>query len=80
MHLIDHPANDIDPTWSPDGRHIAFGSDRDGDNEIYRIRADGTDLRRLTENPANDCSPTWSEGTLLKTSINPSSWGRVKAP
>ena len=27
------------PAWSPDGRYIAFVSDRDGNPEIYRIDA-----------------------------------------
>jgi WD40-like Beta Propeller Repeat len=29
---------DIDPNWSPNGRRIAFSSDRDGDIEIYTMR------------------------------------------
>jgi Tol biopolymer transport system component len=29
--------NEFDPVWSPTGRTIAFGSDRDGDEEIYTM-------------------------------------------
>jgi Tol biopolymer transport system component len=39
---------------------LAFVSTRDGNQEIYTIREDGTDLRRLTNDPASDASPSWS--------------------
>jgi TolB protein len=40
------------PDWSPDGRWIAFGRDpAPGDNGIWMMRRDGSDLRRLTRNP-----------------------------
>jgi Tol biopolymer transport system component len=49
------------PTWSPDGQWIAFHSDRDGDFDIYIVRPDGSDLRRLTDNDDNnDVQPSWS--------------------
>jgi Tol biopolymer transport system component len=35
-------------TWSPDGAQVAFQGDADGNQEIYRINADGTGLVRLT--------------------------------
>jgi TolB protein len=59
----DTPAGDFSPAWSPDGRHIAFVSDRDGSEaEIYRMRADGTRQTRLTQTDptVSDYSPAWS--------------------
>ncbi len=46
--------------WSPDGRKMAFVSDRDGNGEIYVMNADGSAQRRLTRNPASDVEPVWS--------------------
>ena len=37
------------PAWSPDGRWIAFASDRDGDTRLWRVAADGGEPERLTE-------------------------------
>jgi Tol biopolymer transport system component len=48
------------PSWSPDGRSIAFTTSRDGNNEIYAMRSDGAAPTRLTNNPANDYAPAWS--------------------
>ncbi len=49
--------------WSADGQWIVFGTDRDGDREVYRIRADGTDEQNLTRNEAQDF-PVSVSGTL----------------
>ena len=48
------------PAWTPDGTRIAFASDRDGNWEIYDVRADGTGIRRLTNDPAQDLAPVYS--------------------
>ena len=45
-----HPfASDTTPAWSPDGRKIAFVSNRDRNGEIYVMNADGSGLRKLTQ-------------------------------
>ena len=58
--LTDHPAGDYTPSFSPDGRHIAFMSKRDGNREIYVMDSDGSNPTRLTDDPADDFSPSWS--------------------
>jgi Tol biopolymer transport system component len=51
------------PTWSPDGRRIAFVSDRsnrvDHENEIWVVGVDGDGLERLTTNDVWDLEPAW---------------------
>jgi Tol biopolymer transport system component len=48
------------PTWSPDGRTIAFQGYRDGGYDIWAVNADGTGLRKLTWGPYDDREPAWS--------------------
>ena len=48
------------PAWSPDGRKLAFVSQRDGNAEIYVMNADGSAQENLTRQPANDSHPSWS--------------------
>jgi TolB protein len=63
------------PAWSPDGKRIAFSSDRDdiGNPDIYVINADGTGSIRLTNEPsrAKDDTPFWSpDGQLIAFTSN----------
>jgi Tol biopolymer transport system component len=51
---------DGSPAWSPDGRRIAFYSERDGNAEIYVMSADGTGVTRLTNTKADEGYPAWS--------------------
>ncbi|MGI9467380.1 MAG: TolB family protein [Rubripirellula sp.] len=52
--------NDGFPSWSPDGKQIAFCSNRHGNKDIFVMNADGSDVRRLTSNEENESVPTWS--------------------
>ena len=57
--LTDDSYHSNFPQWSPGGEHIMFTTNRDGDYELYTIRPDGTQLRRLTDIPGNDAHSTW---------------------
>ena len=50
---------DAHPMWSPDGKRIAFTSNRDGNPEIYLMNADGSRPRRITNHPERDDHPGW---------------------
>lgn len=48
------------PMFSPDGKKIAFESNRTGNFEIYTMNADGSNIQQLTYNTAFDGTPAWS--------------------
>jgi TolB protein len=56
------PSPNEGPVWSPDGSHIVFTADRDGDGigEIYVVNADGSGLTNLSNNPGVDGFGAWS--------------------
>ena len=61
VNITNHPAEDFDPAWSPDGTKIVFTSERDGNREIYVMNDDGSAPTRLTnDTSALDFSPAWS--------------------
>ena len=53
------PFTDDLPAWSPNGSQIIFTSDRSGNNEVYRVEADGSALLRLTHSNREDITPAW---------------------
>jgi dipeptidyl aminopeptidase/acylaminoacyl peptidase len=52
--------SDSRPRWSPGGRRLAFLSNRDGENQIYLIPADGGEARPLTESKTGISSFEWA--------------------
>ena len=67
QNLTKNPNNDASPSWSPDGKRIAFVSDRDKKVknfrptfEIYVMDADGGNPQNLTNNGSHDQNPSWS--------------------
>ncbi len=60
QQLTDNDVEDSWPDLSPDGKRIAFVSDRDGDREIFVMDADGTNVQQLTDNDGLDWAPAWS--------------------
>ena len=65
--LTFDPAPDTWPTWTPDGRQVAFSSDRDGTSNVFWKAADGTGaVERLTESPNMQYPSAFSpDGTQL---------------
>ena len=66
--LTFDPNQDWDPTWTPDGRRIAFTSDRAkrGVFNLYSVNADGTgETTRLTDSPASQYPTSWHPGGRL---------------
>ena len=71
-HLRSLGLHGLSAAWSPDGTRLAFVSFDDENappchaascppsGELYVVRADGTELRRLTSSKADDEHPSWS--------------------
>lgn len=58
--LVTGPGNQYHVSWSPDGKHIVYVDDTDGDGEIYVANADGSQPRKITDNLSNEAYPRWS--------------------
>jgi Tol biopolymer transport system component len=51
VNLTQSPRKDRYAMWSPDGTRIAFNTNRDGNQEIYVMNADGSDPTNVTNAP-----------------------------
>jgi TolB protein len=60
-NLTHNPADDDTAALSPDGRRVAFSSNRlDRQSDLYVMNVDGSRVRRVTTDRALDWYPTWS--------------------
>jgi tricorn protease len=65
MQLVNLTPNrahsrEVDPVVSPDGKYVAFASDRDGDFETYLANVFTGERQRVTDNEVDDRDPAWS--------------------
>ncbi len=65
------------PSWSPDGQWLAYSSTKDDNQEIYIVKSDGSEKKRLTSDPALDAHPAWSPDGK-KIAFATSRWGDLE--
>ncbi|MBR6228035.1 MAG: PD40 domain-containing protein [Bacteroidales bacterium] len=54
LQITTNAAYDGDPIWSPDGKQIAFSTDRNGNFDVYLVSAEGGVAKRITTNSATE--------------------------
>ena len=52
--ITTNAAYDADPIWSPDGKHITFSTDRNGNFDVYLVSAEGGVAKRITTNSVTE--------------------------
>ncbi|MBN2800641.1 MAG: S9 family peptidase [Deltaproteobacteria bacterium] len=66
VELTPGPGNHHSPAFSPDGRHLAFVSSRDGESQLWLLPTAGGEARRLTNGVGGSSQPVWSpDGTRI---------------
>ena len=74
LQITTNPAHDTQPIWSPDGKQIAFASDRMGSMDIYVVDKEGGIPQRLTTHSGNETPITFKDNdhVLFQANILPS--------
>lgn len=60
QRITTHPADELAPVFSPDGKSIAFTARYDGNTDVYVVGIDGGQPKRLTWHPGPDTVAGWS--------------------
>ena len=61
VNLTQHPAEDYDPAWSPNGKQIVFTSDRtNGVFDLYLMNPDGENVQKVFKDDEYRREPAWS--------------------
>ncbi len=72
--ITSNEAFDSHPVWSPDGRHIAFVSNREGSMDVWVMDADGGVPHRLTTNSGSEQPMRWLDNktVMFRADVMPS--------
>ncbi|NDJ51668.1 MAG: hypothetical protein GYB68_01125 [Chloroflexi bacterium] len=65
VRLTDSPGDDRHPAWSPDGRQIAFSSQRNGNWDLFILDMESGEIVQITDDPAYESNPTWSSDSFF---------------
>ena len=60
LQITTNTSYETSPVWSPDGKQMAFASDRNGNFDIYLVSAEGGVAKRITTNSASETPLTFS--------------------
>jgi len=76
--ITAHIANDFAPRFSPDGKWIAFTSNRTGNNDVFIVASEGGEPKQLTYHTANDEALYWTpdgKGLIIASNRGPGAFG-----
>ena len=76
--LTANVANDFNPRFSPDGKSIAFTSNRTGNNDVFVIPVEGGEPRQLTYHSGNDEALYWApdgKSIIISSTRGPGAFG-----
>lgn len=60
VKVISNMGSSYNPKWSPDGKYLAYVSDKAGKFQIYLVKSDGSSVRQLTSEAGNVIEYNWS--------------------
>ena len=60
VKVISNSGSSYNPKWSPDGKYLAYVSDKAGKFQIYVVKSDGSSVRQLTSEAGNVIEYDWS--------------------
>ncbi len=75
--LVQMGQDVVYPSWSPDGKMLAFIATQEKDNwDLFVVEVESGQVRRLTTDSALDVNPSWaSNGMIVFNSNRDGSWG-----
>ena len=71
--LTTNASYDGNPLWSPDGKELAFASNREGSMDVFVVSAQGGQARRVTTHSFNEYPAAWlgKDSLLIRRAGNP---------